>query len=139
MAEWTCPRCGRTFLAKHARHACVSQPPEAFFAPYPHGLPLLDALRRALPHASVEATKTQVAFRARRRFAFLWIPSMALRRGPPDVYLAFDLPRRVASPRIKESIEVRPGLWTHHMLLRKPGDVDAEARAWLREARDAAA
>lgn len=138
MSAWTCPRCGRAFAARRA-HACNRQAPEAFLAPYPDALPLYRAVRRALAtlgKVSVEATRTQIAFGAPHRFAFLWIPQMSLHRGPPDVYLAFDLRRRVRSPRIKQSVEARRGLWTHHMRLAKPEDVDDEALAWLREARE---
>jgi hypothetical protein len=85
------------------------------------------------------ATKTQVSFRARTRFAWLWVPQMALKRGPPDVYLTFGLPRRVASPRIKESVAARPGRWMHHMRLGSTSEVDAEVVAWLREAYELAA
>lgn len=92
----------------------------------------------AIGPATVHATATQVGFGARRRFAYLWIPGLALGRGPPDVYLTFTLPRRVRSPRIKEAVEPRPGLWTHHMLLASPASVDAQVRAWIAEAYRAA-
>lgn len=139
---WTCPKCGRAFKARHARHSCVSRSPEAFFADYPDALPLYRATRRVLESfgpVEVETTRTQVAFRAGKRFAFLWIPQMALKRGPPDLYLTFALERRVGSPRVKESVEPRPGLWMHHMRLASARDLDAEARAWLQEAYERAA
>lgn len=141
MADWTCPRCRRSFAARNARHSCNSQPPDGLFAQYPHALPLYKAVRKmveSLGSVETEATKTQVAFRARRRFAFLWIPQMALKGGAPDLYLTFDLERRVSSPRIKQSVSPRPGLWTHHMLLTEKGQLDPEVRAWLREALECA-
>lgn len=141
MAEWTCPKCGRAFLARDARHSCVRQTPEALFAPWPDALPLYEAVRDLVSTfgpVQAEATKTQAAFRAKRRFAFLWIPQMSLKRGPPDLYLTFDLPRQVRSPRIKESVETRPRLWTHHVLLAATDDLDAEVEGWLREAYEAA-
>ncbi|MHB1260655.1 MAG: DUF5655 domain-containing protein [Thermoplasmatota archaeon] len=142
MTEWTCPRCRQVFLARNARHSCDRQAIEEFFGPYPHGLPLFEAVLRAVrAFGPVEpaATKTQVSFRARTRFAWLWIPQMALKRGPPDVYLTFDLSHCVDSPRIKEAIQVRPGRWVHHLRLASPRDVDAEVKAWLREAYEAVA
>lgn len=142
MSDWTCPRCGQAFVARNARHSCDRQAIEEFFGPYPKGLPLFRAVLKAVESfgpVEAAATKTQVSFRARTRFAWLWIPQMALKRGPPDVYLTFDLPRRVASPRIKQSVEARPGRWVHHMLLASPRAVDAEAKAWLREAYETAA
>lgn len=136
-ASWTCPQCGRSFRARNARHSCVSQSPEALFAEYPDALPLYRAVRAALERlgpVETEATRTQVAFRADRRFAFLWIPRMSLKRGPSDLYLTFDLVRPLGSPRLKEAVESHPGVWTHHMRLASRKDLDAEARAWLREA-----
>lgn len=135
---WRCPRCGRAFKARNVRHSCVSQAPEALFAGFPQHLPLYRAARKTITalgdDVEVEATKTQVAFRAKRRFAYLWIPRMSLKRGPDGLYLSFDLARRVASPRIKESTEARPGLFVHHMRLASARDLDAEAKGWLREA-----
>lgn len=134
---WTCPRCGRSFLARNARHSCTSQAPEAFLAPYPKALPLFRVVERylsSLGDVQAEATKTQIAFRAKRRFAFLWIPALALGRGPPDLHLTFDLPRRVRSPRIKESVLSHPNVWTHHMRFARKADLDDEAKGWLREA-----
>lgn len=139
--DWRCPLCGRSFLAKNARHSCTSQAPEALLREYPDALPLYEKVRDhllTLDGVTVEATKTQIAFRARRRFAFLWIPAIALRRGPPDLYLTFDLPRALTSPRIKEIVELPRRRFTHHMLLQRKRDLDAEAKGWLREAYEAA-
>jgi hypothetical protein len=139
--DWTCPDCRQRFAARNASHSCAVQDPEAFFAPYPHGLPLLARLRKVLQSfgpVEVNATKTQVSFRARRRFAWLWVPQMALKRGPPDVFLAFGLPYRAASRRIKESVEVRAGLWVHHLRLGSADDLDDEVQGWLRESYEAA-
>ena len=133
---WTCPRCGRAFRARSARHSCASQPPEALLKPYPDALPLYEAVRDVVLSfgpVEVEATRTQVAFRAARRFAYLWMPRIAFGRGPADLHLTFDLARRLDSPRVKEAVQPRPGLWTHHVVLARPSDLDAEARAWLRE------
>ena len=137
MAEWTCPRCGRVFQARDARHSCVSQDPEKLLAPWPDAIPLCRAVRDLLAGfgpVEPEATRTQVSFRARRRFAYLWVPRLSLNRGSDDLHLTFDLRRREASPRVKESVESRPGLWTHHVLLRSASDLDEEVAGWLREA-----
>lgn len=106
-------------------------------APFPDALPLYEAARaviEAIGPVEIEATRTQIAFRAKRRFAFLWVPALALRRGPPDLYLTIDLPRRLDSPRFKEIAEPSRGHHVHHMLLARKRDLDAEARGWLREA-----
>lgn len=73
---------------------------------------------------------TQVAFRGRKRFAFLWFTP----RKEAELVLTFDLRRRIRSPKIRESVEIRPGLWTHHVVLETVGDLDGDVRGWLREA-----
>ena len=96
-----------------------------------------EAMRRAMrswPGVTAEATRTQTAFSADRRFAYVWVPTIALRRGPSDPVVSFDLPRRMAAPRIKEAYEAKPGLWVHHVPVRGPEDVDAELLGWVRAA-----
>ena len=87
--------------------------PEAFFAPYPKALPLYRAVRKLLE-------------------GFGDVETIALKRGPPDLYLSFDLPKPVRSPRFKEVYEARAGCWVHHMRLAKKADLDAQVRGWLR-------
>jgi hypothetical protein len=86
----------------------------------------------------VRTTKSQVAFRAGRAFAWLWMPGRWLRDPPAEVVLSVALPRRDASPRWREVVEPRPGRWMHHLLVPNPSVVDAEVEAWLAEARGAA-
>lgn len=82
----------------------------------------------------VAATKTQISFRARIRFAYLWFPNRVRGTGKPEMFLTFDLRRPEPSPRIKERVNPRSDLWVHHFSLRKRDDFDAEVRGWLREA-----
>jgi hypothetical protein len=113
---------------------------EAFFADSPDGLRILAAVRDAvgaLGDARVRTTRSQVAFRRRRGFAWLWRPGMYVRSDVPAV-LSVALPRRLASPRVKEVVQPAPGRWMHHLELCSPEQVDAEVRRWLREAFDAA-
>lgn len=100
---------------------------------------IYEAVRRALQGRAftTSSTRTQTAFRARRTFAILWIPPAVL-AVPPDVYLSIALERRLHSRRIKESVEVRPGLWMHHIRIDGPANVDGQIVAWLREAAVAA-
>lgn len=88
--------------------------------------------------ATVRTTTSQVAFRNRRGFAYIWNPRRHLRTGVPAV-LSIALSRRVESSRFKEVVHPSHGVWMHHLELNTPGGVDAEVAAWLREAFDAAA
>lgn len=79
-------------------------------------------------------SKSQIAFRRRVGFAWVWMPRKVLRgRGAPLV-LSVGLHRRDASPRWKQVSEPHPGRFTHHLELWKPADVDAQVRSWLLEA-----
>jgi hypothetical protein len=114
--------------------------PGTLFAGSPAGLRILAAVRDAvgeLGGAQVRTTRSQVAFRRRRGFAWLWRPGMYVRSDVPAV-LSIALPRRLASPRFKEVVRPSPRAWMHHLELSAPEQVDAEVRRWLREAFDAA-
>lgn len=111
--------------------------PEQVFSGSPLGLELFHGVQRmlALPvPAGVRATKSQVAFRERRGFAYLWWPGRYVRSDIPAV-LSIALPRRLDSPRFKQVVSPSPGLWMHHLELRSTADLDAEVAGWLQEAR----
>lgn len=113
----------------------------ALLDPFPGAFAVFEAVRAAVATFGpfeVAATKTQVSFRNRIRFAWLWLPILGLRRGAPDVYVSFALPAPVSSPRIKEVVEVAPGRFQHHILVPDPSSVDPELEAWLRAAYEAA-
>ncbi|QSR31082.1 hypothetical protein CFI00_11350 [Nocardioides sp. S5] len=88
------------------------------------------------PH-DVRVSRSQVAFRRRTGFAYLWRPGQYVASDVPAV-LSIALPREVASPRWKEVVHPSARAWMHHLELRTPCEVDAEVRDWLGEAYDAA-
>ncbi|WP_445154420.1 DUF5655 domain-containing protein [Arthrobacter sp. Hor0625] len=120
--------------------------PEAVFSGSPRGLDLFRAVERLLetqgPAAApgplhVRATTSQVAFRARRGFAYVWWPGRYVRSTVPAA-LSIALHERLSSPRFKSVVRVSPSLWMHHLELRSEEDLDAEVADWLRRARDEA-
>lgn len=98
---------------------------------------LFDALSNAIGSigpAEIRVTKSQVAFRRQKPFAWAWIPDKYLHgRGAPLV-LTLSFQHRDASPRWKEVVEAAPGRFTHHLELYAADDVDGEVREWLRKA-----
>lgn len=103
----------------------------------PESRRIFDALHRAIDAIGpVEArvTKSQVAFRRRRAFAWAWMPGAYLRGPAAPLVLTVALRRRDRSPRWKEVVEPYPGRFTHHLELRSPAEIDDEVRAWLEEA-----
>ena len=140
------PRTGGIAVSGHAVTLDATDAPPTtvaeFFADIPLGVHIHDAVLAALgdddPPVEVRVSKSQVAFRARRGFAWLWRPPMYLRNPAADVVLSIALERADPSPRFKEVVHPAPAFWQHHLELHDVGDIDDEVVAWLREARDAA-
>jgi hypothetical protein len=115
--------------------------PEDFFAGHPIGLAAFERVRSTvaeLGDVEVRTTKSQVAFRRRRGFAFLWLPGRYLRSPAAEVVLTVALGRHDASPRWKEVVHPSSRQWIHHLELTSPDDIDDEVQAWLLEAADRA-
>lgn len=94
---------------------------------------VLAALRDLGP-VEVHPTRTQVAYRRRRAFAWLWCPGRWQPRPAADVVLSVALGRADTSPRWKEVVHPSRLHWVHHLEVVSVADVDAEVVAWLREA-----
>lgn len=110
--------------------------PEELFAGSPAGLALYRVVAdtvAAIGAADVRATKSQVAFRRRRGFAFVWRPGQYVTSDVPAV-LSIALPREIVSSRFKQVAHPSPSVWMHHLELTDPGQVDDEVRGWLAEA-----
>lgn len=114
--------------------------PEDLFDGFPRGLAVCRAVEQAVSSigaASVAATRSQVAFRRRRGFAYVWRPGQYVDSDVPAV-LSLALPREVASDRFKEVVHPSAQVWMHHLELDDAAQVDDQVRAWLREAYAAA-
>lgn len=115
---------------------------DAFFAGHPFARAVHDrvaAMVAAIGPAEVRVSKSQVAFRRRRGFAYLWLPGRYLARPAAEVVLSIALPEPITSDRWKEVVQPSPRTWMHHLELRALEDLDAEVAGWLRRAYDAAA
>ena len=87
----------------------------------------------------IRTSKSQIAFRRKRGFAYLWLPGQYLRAPHADVVLSIALERHDRSTRFKEVVQPSPGRWMHHLELHGPDEVDEQVVDWLREAADQAA
>ncbi|HEY0736983.1 MAG TPA: DUF5655 domain-containing protein [Herpetosiphonaceae bacterium] len=115
--------------------------PDEFFAGKPLAQTLFAEVCRAvaaLGPASTRATRSQIAFRRRRAFAWVWMPDQYLRGHTAPLVLSVSLPGRDESPRWKEVVEPAPGRFMHHLELRDPAEIDSEVSTWLRQAWEAA-
>lgn len=81
-----------------------------------------------------KVSKSHVAFRRGRAFAWTWIPGQYLSGERPPLVLSMRLPRRDGSDRWKEVVEPRHGQFMHHVELSSEGEVDDQIAEWLREA-----
>lgn len=125
----------------HVGEEGVSQEVEDFFEGSPDGLQLYRAVENLVAQigeAGVRVTKSQVAFRRRKGFAYVWRPGQYVTSDVPAV-LSIALPRAVRSDRFKEVAHPSSKVWMHHIELRDPAQIDDEVRGWLTEAYEHAA
>lgn len=107
---------------------------EQFFAEEPLGTQVYHALVRVvddLGPATVRVTKSQVAFRRRTGFCWVWLPGMYLRRPGAQVVISLALGHEDTSPRWKQVTQVGDRRWMHHLEVRSADDVDGELATWL--------
>ena len=111
--------------------------PDRLFRDEPEAMEVYRSVRAMLEQlgpVEVRTSRSQVAFRRRRGFAFLWVPVAWARRPSVLVVLSIALGRQIESPRWKQVAHPAPTTWMHHLEVRTPGDLDAEVEGWLREA-----
>lgn len=110
---------------------------DEFFTGYELSRPLFDALKAVIDDigpAEQQVTKSQIAFRRRKAFAWAWIPDKYLHGRHAPLVLSIALPYRDDSPRWKQIVEPSPGRFMHHLELHAETDIDQQIRARLREA-----
>lgn len=113
-----------------------------FFARSPVGAAVFgwtSGVVAGLGPAVVRLSRTQVTFRHRIGFAWLWLPGTWLAHPDAQVVLSLGLRRHLASPRWKQVVEPYPGRWMHHLEVRDPRELDDELAGWVASAYDDAA
>lgn len=110
-----------------------------FFDRLPQFLSVYEELKNILtercPDMTVKVTRTQIAFRSRYVFAMVSLPYRRKKEWPKEyLMVSFGLPAQKNAPRIAASVEAYPGRWTHHVLVERREDLDAELLGWLDEA-----
>lgn len=82
----------------------------------------------------MRVSKSQVAFRRKRGFAYIWMAGRYLAKPASEVVLSIVLGRRDGSRRFKDVVHPAPAHWMHHLEVHGTGDIDEEVVGWLREA-----
>ncbi|MDN3238565.1 DUF5655 domain-containing protein [Glycomyces tritici] len=107
--------------------------PEDYFGDDAEGLALYRAVAEAVEangEAEVKVTKSQIAFRRRKGFAFVWRPAQYVNSDVP-VVLSIALPEELRSERFKEVVHPSAKAWMHHLEIREADEIDHEVRTWL--------
>ena len=115
--------------------------PDAHFSGHPLALEVFERVRSILEGigpVEVRASKSQVAFRRARGFAWLWRPGQYLRRPGGEVVLSIALGRHDQSRRWKEVAHPSPRHWIHHLEVNDVAEINDEVSGWLREAAERA-
>ena len=115
----------------------TEQPPEEFFAGHPDAMAVylhVLSLTGELGPVEVRVSRSQVAFRRRTGFAYLWLPGRWLSHPSAEVVLSIALARPDGSARFKQVAHPAPKVWMHHLEVHSVADLDAEVARWLREA-----
>ena len=115
--------------------------PEEHFAGHAVALAVYDTVRSVLEASGpfeVRTSRSQVAFRRRRGFAYLWLPARYLSRPTAEVVLSIVLGRQDGSPRFKEVVHPSPRLWMHHLEIDDAREIDEEVIGWLHKAAERA-
>jgi len=112
--------------------------PQELFDGFPEGLAIFRRVQQAVSaigEASVAVTRSQVTFRRRKAFAFVWRPGQYVSSGVPAV-LSIAMPHEVTSKRFKEIAHPTPTVWMHHLELRDVSEVDDQVCGWLANAHE---
>lgn len=116
----------------------AEQSPEDLFAGFPETLTIFRSVQQAVAtigEASVVVTKSQVAFRRRKRFAYVWRPGRYVHSDVPAV-LSIALPHEVRCDRFKAVVHPSTNVWMHHTELHRPGRSTTRcADGWKRRTR----
>ena len=110
---------------------------DEFFIGHPLGRGAFDRVAVLLSGTAdcrVVVSTSQVAFRRRRAFAWLWLPGRWLAHPAAEVVVSMSLGRADPSPRFKEVVHPARAHWMHHLEIADLADLDDEVADWLREA-----
>jgi hypothetical protein len=79
-------------------------------------------------------SKSQIAYRCAKPFAWAWVPDRWLKGKTAPLVLSVALPKRDHSKRWKEVVRPRRGVWMHHLEICSAADLDGEVWRWLEQA-----
>jgi hypothetical protein len=127
----------RVYSAGMITHGDIISLEEFFTGSAPKARSLFNTVRStidAIGPAEMRVTKSQIAFRRQRSFAWTWLPGRYLSGALAPLVLTVNLDRFDTSVRWKEVAEPTLNHFMHHLELHSTGDIDALVLDCLREA-----
>ena len=128
---WRCPKCQREFANRNQSHACGTHDLDHHFEGKPPEIRALfdrvAALVEKIGPVRIVPEKTRIAFQVRMSFA-----QITPRRNWLDGHVV--LARRREDARFRSIQTFSPRNHVHFFRISSPKELDAEFRAWLREA-----
>jgi hypothetical protein len=128
---WRCKKCHREFANRNQSHACGRyELDDHFRGKRPEIRALFEQVVAAVHEIGpvrILPEKTRIAFQVRMSFA-----QVTPRQNWIDGHVV--LARRLEHPRFRQIQTFSPRNHLHAFRLTQPSDIDAEFRAWLREA-----
>src|SRR4030042_293496 len=100
---------------------------DEFFGAHLESRRLFDVLHRrieAIGFSEISVTKSQIAFRRKKAFAWAWIPGKYLRGKTAPLVLSLSFQDRDSSQRWKEIVEPAKGRFMHHLEINSAADID---------------
>jgi hypothetical protein len=111
---------------------------EEIFSDKPVQLKLYQHIRQlieSIGQAEIKVSKTQIAFKNHKQFAWVWLPLPWDKKRPPNsIVLSFSLGKRIENSQIVQVVEPYPGRWMHHVIIQNSSDLNKEVQQWLKEA-----
>ena len=109
-----------------------------FFAGYAASFRIFRALKRLIEQngkTRITVSKTQIAFGEEYNYAWVWLPQKWItKRSPESITLTLLTGKALKHPRVTESVQARPGYWTHHIVIGSAGEIDEDLSALIRTA-----
>ncbi len=96
-------------------------------------LELKERLMELHPDVFIKVSKTQISFK--NKYIFAMVSFQRVPKCPKEYLLvSFGLSYEKQSPRIAAATEACRRRWTHHVVIRKPEEIDEELMGWIEEA-----
>ncbi len=90
----------------------------------------------SFPSVNKRVQKTQITFSSRHVFACISFARVKRKADQPigSMVVTLGLPAPLDSERVAAKTEPCPGRWTHHIVVRRPEELDQELFSWIRDA-----